>query len=82
MLFIGRNIVYPIALEGSLKLKEISYMHSEGFPGGEMKHGPIALIDKKSLTICLSPTTNYREISFYVEKVRNEGNIILSMLKN
>ena len=42
--FIGRNIAYPIALEGSLKLKEISYMHSEGFPGGEMKHGPIGEI--------------------------------------
>ena len=45
-LFIGRGINYPIALEGALKLKEISYIHAEGYPAGEMKHGPIALIDE------------------------------------
>src|SRR5439155_24031024 len=44
-LFLGRGIHYPIALEGALKLKEISYIHAEGYPAGEMKHGPIALID-------------------------------------
>ena len=83
--FIGRNIVYPIALEGSLKLKEISYMHSEGFPGGEMKHGPIALIDKNSITVCLTPNndlfekslSNAQEIS-----ARNGKIIILSSVKN
>ena len=83
--FIGRNIAYPIALEGSLKLKEISYMHSEGFPGGEMKHGPIALIDKDSITICLIPNndlfekseSNAQEIS-----ARNGKIIILSSVKN
>jgi glucosamine--fructose-6-phosphate aminotransferase (isomerizing) len=83
--FIGRNIVYPIALEGSLKLKEISYMHSEGFPGGEMKHGPIALIDKNSITVCLIPNndlfekslSNAQEIS-----ARNGKIIILSSLTN
>jgi glucosamine--fructose-6-phosphate aminotransferase (isomerizing) len=46
-LFIGRGINYPIALEGALKLKEISYIHAEGYPAGEMKHGPIALIDER-----------------------------------
>ena len=45
-LFLGRGINYPIALEGALKLKEISYIHAEGYPAGEMKHGPIALIDE------------------------------------
>ena len=83
--FIGRNIVYPIALEGSLKLKEISYMHSEGFPGGEMKHGPIALIDKDSITVCLIPNndlfeksvSNAQEIS-----ARNGKIILLSSVKN
>jgi glucosamine--fructose-6-phosphate aminotransferase (isomerizing) len=83
--FIGRNIAYPIALEGSLKLKEISYMHSEGFPGGEMKHGPIALIDKDSITVCLIPNndlfeksvSNAQEIS-----ARNGKIIILSSVKN
>ena len=82
--FIGRNIVYPIALEGSLKLKEISYMHSEGFPGGEMKHGPIALIDKKSLTICLSPNNGLYEKSISnAEEIaaRNGKVIILSSVK-
>ena len=61
--FVGRNISYPIALEGSLKLKEISYMHSEGFPGGEMKHGPIALIDKDTLTVCINPNNELYEKS-------------------
>ncbi len=82
--FIGRNIVYPIALEGSLKLKEISYMHSEGFPGGEMKHGPIALIDKKSLIICLSPNNKLYEKSISnAEEIaaRNGKVIILSSVK-
>ena len=45
MIFLGRGINYPIALEGALKLKEISYIHAEGYPAGEMKHGPIALLD-------------------------------------
>ena len=82
--FLGRNIAYPIALEGSLKLKEISYMHSEGFPGGEMKHGPIALIDKNTMTVCIAPNnelyekslSNAQEIS-----ARNGKIIILSSVK-
>ena len=82
--FIGRNISYPIALEGSLKLKEISYMHSEGFPGGEMKHGPIALIDKDTMTVCINPNnelyekslSNAQEIS-----ARNGKTIILTSAK-
>jgi len=82
--FLGRNISYPIALEGSLKLKEISYMHSEGFPGGEMKHGPIALIDKNTMTVCIAPNddlydkslSNAQEIT-----ARNGKIIILSSVK-
>lgn len=53
--FIGRDIFYPLALEGALKLKEISYLHAEGYPGGEMKHGPIALADSELFTISLVP---------------------------
>lgn len=53
--FIGRDIFYPLALEGALKLKEISYLHAEGYPGGEMKHGPIALADSELFTISLMP---------------------------
>lgn len=55
--FIGRDIFYPLALEGALKLKEISYLHAEGYPSGEMKHGPIALADSGLYTIALLPST-------------------------
>ncbi len=55
--FIGRDIFYPLALEGALKLKEISYLHAEGYPSGEMKHGPIALADSELFTIALMPQT-------------------------
>jgi len=54
-LYLGRWVSYPIALEGALKLKEISYVHAEGYPGGEMKHGPIALIDEKMPTMVIAP---------------------------
>lgn len=53
--FIGRDIFYPLALEGALKLKEISYLHAEGYPGGEMKHGPIALADSELFCVSLMP---------------------------
>lgn len=55
--FIGRDLFYPLALEGALKLKEISYLHAEGYPSGEMKHGPIALVDSELFTIALMPKT-------------------------
>jgi glucosamine--fructose-6-phosphate aminotransferase (isomerizing) len=55
--FIGRDIFFPLALEGALKLKEISYLHAEGYPAGEMKHGPIALADSELFTIALMPQT-------------------------
>jgi glutamine---fructose-6-phosphate transaminase (isomerizing) len=54
-LYLGRGIHYPIALEGALKLKEISYIHAEGYPAGEMKHGPIALIDDQMPVVALVP---------------------------
>ena len=53
--FIGRDIFYPLALEGALKLKEISYLHAEGYPSGEMKHGPIALADAELFCLALLP---------------------------
>jgi glucosamine--fructose-6-phosphate aminotransferase (isomerizing) len=58
-LYLGRGINYPIALEGALKLKEISYIHAEGYPAGEMKHGPIALIDEKMPVVVLVPRDRY-----------------------
>jgi glutamine---fructose-6-phosphate transaminase (isomerizing) len=54
-LYLGRGINYPIALEGALKLKEISYIHAEGYPAGEMKHGPIALIDEQMPVVAIAP---------------------------
>ena len=54
-LYLGRGVNYPIALEGALKLKEISYIHAEGYPAGEMKHGPIALIDEAMPVVALAP---------------------------
>src|SRR4029077_14488470 len=54
-LYLGRGINYPIALEGALKLKEISYIHAEGYPAGEMKHGPIALIDERMPVVTIAP---------------------------
>ena len=56
MLYLGRGTAYPIALEGALKLKEISYIHAEGFASGEMKHGPIALIDENVPVIVVAPS--------------------------
>ncbi len=63
-LYIGRRYAYPVALEGALKLKEISYIHAEGFAGGEMKHGPLALIDEKFPTFAFSLTNSLAEKSF------------------
>ena len=60
-LFLGRGLHYPIALEGALKLKEISYIHAEGYPAGEMKHGPIALVDENLPVVVLAPNDSWRE---------------------
>jgi glucosamine--fructose-6-phosphate aminotransferase (isomerizing) len=61
MLFLGRGTGFPIALEGALKLKEISYIHAEGYSSAEMKHGPIALIDEKTPTVFLVPKDSMYE---------------------
>ena len=63
-LYLGRGINYPVALEGALKLKEISYIHAEGYPGGEMKHGPLALIDETFPSVILLPKDNLYEKMF------------------
>src|SRR5205814_7387877 len=55
MLYLGRQYLYPVALEGALKLKEISYIHAEGYPAAEMKHGPIALVDPETPSVFLAP---------------------------
>ncbi|MBI5444758.1 MAG: SIS domain-containing protein, partial [Deltaproteobacteria bacterium] len=77
-LFLGRGLQYPIALEGALKLKEISYIHAEGYAAGEMKHGPIALVDDELPVISLLPQgSSYEKILSNVMEVKaREGRII------
>ncbi len=78
MLYLGRYLSYPIALEGALKLKEISYIHAEGYPAGEMKHGPIALIDENMPVVCVAPTDKvYEKMLSNVEEVlTRKGQVI------
>jgi glucosamine--fructose-6-phosphate aminotransferase (isomerizing) len=77
-LYLGRGINYPIALEGALKLKEISYIHAEGYPAGEMKHGPIALIDREMPVVVLATQNDvYEKVVSNIEQVRaREGKVI------
>jgi glucosamine--fructose-6-phosphate aminotransferase (isomerizing) len=77
-LFLGRGMQYPIALEGALKLKEISYIHAEGYAAGEMKHGPIALIDAELPVVVIAPRGQYYEkvISNLAEVRAREGKIL------
>ena len=78
--FIGRDIFYPLALEGALKLKEISYLHAEGYPAGEMKHGPIALADERLFTIALMPkTVLYEKTKSNVEELAARDAYILAI---
>jgi glucosamine--fructose-6-phosphate aminotransferase (isomerizing) len=77
-LYLGRGINYPIALEGALKLKEISYVHAEGYPAGEMKHGPIALIDREMPVVVLATKNDvYEKVLSNIEEVKaREGRVI------
>ena len=78
--YIGRDIFYPLALEGALKLKEISYLHAEGYPAGEMKHGPIALADPELFTIALMPKNLlYDKIKSNVEELSARDSTILAI---
>lgn len=73
-IFLGRGPFYPIALEGALKLKEISYIHSEGYPAGELKHGPLALIDSEVPIVAVAPNNNLLEkLKSNIEVVRTRG---------
>jgi glucosamine--fructose-6-phosphate aminotransferase (isomerizing) len=79
-LYLGRGIHYPIAMEGALKLKEISYIHAEGYPAGEMKHGPIALIDAEMPVVVLAPQDAvYRKTMGNVEEVKVRDGIVIAI---
>ena len=78
-MFLGRGFSYPIALEGALKLKELSYIHAEGYPAGEMKHGPLALIEEGMPVVVLAPRDNYykKTISNMQEVIARGAKVLL-----
>jgi glutamine---fructose-6-phosphate transaminase (isomerizing) len=79
-IYLGRGINYPIALEGALKLKEISYIHAEGYPAGEMKHGPIALIDEELPVVVLAPRDRlYEKIITNIQEVNSRGGKVVAI---
>lgn len=79
-LYLGRGYNYPVALEGALKLKEISYIHAEGYPAAEMKHGPIALIDKNMPVVFIATTDRvYAKVLNNIEEVRTRGGKVIAI---
>lgn len=79
-LYLGRGINYAIAREGALKLKEISYIHAEGYPAGEMKHGPIALIDEQMPTVVIAPRDHvYDKMTSQIEQVKARNGLVLAV---
>ena len=79
-LFLGRGINYPIALEGALKLKEISYIHAEGYPAGEMKHGPIALIDEQMPVVAIAPDDHvFEKMLGNVQEAKARGGSVIAI---
>jgi len=82
MLFLGRHVGFPVALEGALKLKELAYMHAEGFAGGELKHGPIALIDKGTPVIAIMPAEGSllaEKMASNIQEVKARGAVIIAI---
>src|SRR5215475_10439197 len=79
-LYLGRGVNYPIALEGALKLKEISYIHAEGYPAGEMKHGPIALIDERMPVVTLAPHDHvFEKMIGNMQEVKARGGSVIAL---
>lgn len=79
-IFLGRSYNYPNALEGALKLKEISYIHAAGYPAGEIKHGPIALIDENMPVVCIANNSRiYSKIASAIQEVRARNGIVIAI---
>jgi len=79
-LYLGRNLNFPNALEGALKLKEISYVHAEGYGAGEMKHGPIALIDRTMPVVCIASASSvYDKMISNIQEIKARGGIVISI---
>ncbi|MBA7550428.1 Glutamine--fructose-6-phosphate aminotransferase [isomerizing] [subsurface metagenome] len=80
-LYLGRGYLFPVALEGALKLKEISYIHAEGYPAAEMKHGPIALIDDKMpVVIVATKDSSYEKIVSNIQEVKARNGIVIAVV--
>ena len=80
-IYLGRGYNYPTALEGALKLKEISYIHAEGYPAAEMKHGPIALIDAEMPTVAIAtPDHTYEKTASNIEEIKARGGKIIAVI--
>ena len=82
VLFLGRHVGYPTALEGALKLKELAYMHAEGFAGGELKHGPIALIDKGTPVVAIMPAEHSvlaEKMAGNIQEVKARGAVVIAI---
>jgi glucosamine--fructose-6-phosphate aminotransferase (isomerizing) len=80
MLYLGRGYNFPVALEGALKLKEISYIHAEGYPAAEMKHGPIALIDQNMPVIVIAPKdSTYDKVISNIREVKARKGVVITI---
>src|SRR3954469_5744913 len=80
MLFLGRQYMYPVALEGALKLKEISYVHAEGYPAAEMKHGPIALVDEQTPSVFLTPRGSvFDKVMSNMQEIKARGGPVIAV---
>src|SRR5205823_14656002 len=79
-LYLGRQYLYPVALEGALKLKEISYIHAEGYPAAEMKHGPIALVDRDTPSVFLIPRgAVFDKVMSNLEEIKARGGPVIAV---
>ena len=82
-LYLGRGMNFPVALEGALKLKEISYIHAEGYPAAEMKHGPIALIDENMPVVFIAPNDEtYSKVLSNIQEVKAREGIVITLTDN
>jgi glucosamine--fructose-6-phosphate aminotransferase (isomerizing) len=80
-LYLGRQYLYPVALEGALKLKEISYIHAEGYPAAEMKHGPIALVDENTPSVFLLPKNGvFDKVMSNLEEIKARGGPVIAVV--
>jgi glucosamine--fructose-6-phosphate aminotransferase (isomerizing) len=82
-LFLGRHVGYPMALEGALKLKEISYVHAEGYPAAELKHGPIALVEERTPVVVVHPSSHiYAKMLTNIQEVASRGAAVIAIAED